>query len=46
VVVAQPQGPKGTTRVEIGSERRPEPASEVQEKEIEGKKFKLGVSLG
>jgi len=45
VVVAQPQGREGTSRVEISSERRPEPASEVQEKEIEGKKFKLGTSL-
>jgi len=28
------------------SERRPGPVGEVQEKEIEGKKFKLGASLG
>jgi len=29
------------THVEIASERRPKPAGKVQEKEIEGKKFKL-----
>jgi len=34
------------TRVEIAWERRPEPAKEVQEREIGGKKFKLGKSLG
>ena len=28
------------------SERRPGPAGEVQEREINGKKFKLGNSLG
>jgi len=34
------------TRAEATSERRPKPAGEVQEKEIKGKKFKLGSSLG
>jgi len=33
-------------RIEVANERRLEPAGEVQEKEIEGKKFKLGTSLG
>jgi len=33
-------------QVKVASERRPRPAGEVQEKEIEGKKFKLGTSLG
>jgi len=46
VVVAQSQGPEGITRVEIASERQPEPAGEVQEKEIEGKKFKIDMSMG
>jgi len=34
------------TQVEATNERQPGPAGEVQEKEIEGKKFKLGSSLG
>ena len=34
------------TQAEATSERRPGPAGEVQEKEIEGKKFKFGSSLG
>jgi len=33
------------TQAEIGSERRPGPAGEVQEKEIGGKKFKLGMLI-
>jgi len=35
-----------TTQVEATSERQPEPACEVHEKEIEGKTFKFGSSLG
>jgi len=37
---------KEITRLKIASKRRPEPAGEVQEKEIAGKKFKLGTWLG
>jgi len=33
-------------QIEVARERRPGPVGEVQEKEIEGKKFKLGTSLG
>ena len=46
VVADQPHGPEGITRVEIASEWQPEPAGEVQEKEIERRKFKLNTSLG
>jgi len=46
VVADQPQGPESITRVEIANKRQPEPVGEVQEKEIVGKKFKLGTSLG
>jgi len=46
VVAAQAQGPDETTRAEVASERRPEPIGEVQEKDIKGKKLKLGSSLG
>ena len=45
MVTTQPQVVEEATRVEIARERRPEPASEVQEREIEGKMFKLGKSL-
>jgi len=45
-VTTQAQGPDVTTRAEITNERRPEPAGEVREREIKGKKFKLGSSLG
>jgi len=31
--------------VDISDERRPGPVEEVQEREINGKKFKLGASL-
>jgi len=44
-VCAQPQEVERVTRAEIAQERRPEPAGEVQEREIGGKKFKLGKSL-
>jgi len=33
------------TRAEVTNKRRHWPAGEVQEKEIERKKFKLGISL-
>ena len=45
-VTTQPPRKEGVTRVEIARERRPEPAKEVLEREIEGRKFKLGKSLG
>jgi len=45
-VTTQPLKEEGVTRVEIARERRPEPAEEVLEREIGGKKFKLGKSLG
>jgi len=44
-VTTQPPREEGVTRVEIAWERRPEPAGEVLEREIGGKKFKLGKSL-
>jgi len=34
------------TPVEIARERRPKPAGEVLEREIRGRTFKLGKSLG
>jgi len=46
VVTTQPPREKGVIRVEIARERRPEPAKEVLERDIRGKKFKLGKSLG
>ena len=46
VVTIQAHGPDRTTRTEVSSERRPELDGEVWEKEIKGKKFKLGSSLG
>ena len=45
-VTTQPPKEEGVTRLEIARERRPEPAEEVLEREIEGKRFKLGNSLG
>jgi len=45
-VTTQSPREEGVTRVEITRERRPEPAEEVLEREIRGKKFKLGKSLG
>jgi len=44
-IIAQPQEAGGVTRAEISRERRLEPAGEVQEREIRGKKFKLDKSL-
>jgi len=46
MVIAQARGPDVTTRAKATSEGRPKPVGEVQEKEIKGKKFKLGSSLG
>ena len=46
VVTSQPPREEGVTRAEIARERRPEPAEDVLEREIGGKMFKLGKSLG
>ena len=46
VVTTQPPREEGVTRVEIAWERRPKPVEELLEREIRGKKFKLGKSLG
>jgi len=46
MVTTQARGPEMTTQVEDTNERRPGPAGEVQEKKIEGKKFKLNSLLG
>jgi len=45
-ITTQPTRKEEVTRLEIARERRPEPAEEVLEREIRGKKFKLGRSLG
>jgi len=45
-VTTQPPKEEGVTRAEISRERRPEPAEDVLEREISGKMFKLGKSLG
>ena len=45
VVTTQPPREEGVTPVEIARKRRLEPAEEVLEREIGGKKFKLGKSL-
>jgi len=45
-VTTQPLREEGVTRTEIAQERRPEPAEDMLEREIDGKKFKLGKSLG
>jgi len=45
-VTTHPPREKGATRAEIAWERRPKPVEEVLEREIGGKKFKLGKSLG
>ena len=45
-VTSQPQRGEGVARAEMARERRLEPAGEVLEREIEGKNFKLGKSLG
>jgi len=46
VVTTQPPKEEGVTRAKIARERRPEPAEEVLKREIGGKRFKLGKSLG
>jgi len=46
VVTTQPLREEGVTRAEISWERRLEPIEDVLEREISGKKFKLGKSLG
>jgi len=46
VVTPQPPREEGVTRAEIARERWPKPAEDVLEREIGGKKFKLGKSLG
>ena len=46
IVTTQPPREEWVTRAEIARERRPEPAEDVLEREISGKKFKLGKSLG
>jgi len=45
VVTTQPPREEGITRAEIAREKRPEPAEDVVEREIGGKRFKLGKSL-
>ena len=45
-VTTQPPGEEGLTRAKVARERRPEPAEDVLEREIGGKMFKLGKSLG
>jgi len=45
-VTTQPPREARVTRAEIARERRPEPAEDVLEREIGGKMFKLGKSLG
>jgi len=45
-VTTQPPREEGVTRLEIAWEQRPEPVEEVLKREIRGKKFKLGKSLG
>jgi len=45
-IITQAHVPDETTRAEIISEGQPEPTGEVQEREIKGKRFKLGSSLG
>jgi len=46
VVATQPPREEGVTRAEIALERWPEPAGEVLEREIGGKRCKFGKSLG
>jgi len=45
-VISQSRRGEGVARAEMARERRPEPAEEVLEREIGGKKFKIGRSLG
>ena len=46
VVTTQPQREEGVTRAEIARERQPELAKDMLKREISGKKFRLGKSLG
>ena len=46
VVTTQPPREEWVTRTGITRERRPEPAEDMLEMEISGKKFELGKSLG
>jgi len=45
-VTTQPPREEKVTRAEIAQEKRLRPAEEVLEREIDGKRFKLGKSLG
>ena len=45
-ITNQPQRGEGVARTEMARERRLEPIGEVLEREIGGKKFTLGKSLG
>jgi len=45
-VTTQPPREEGVTRAEIARERRPETVEEVLQRDIGGKRFKLGKSLG
>ena len=44
-VTTQPPREEGITRAEITREKRPEPVGDVEEREISGKRLKLGKSL-
>jgi len=46
VVTTQPPREEEVARAEMARERRPEPAKDVLEREISGKKFMFGKSLG
>jgi len=45
-VITQPPREEGVTRAKIARERRLEPVEDILEREIGGKMFKLGKSLG
>jgi len=45
-VTTRPPIEEGVARTEVARERLPEPAEDVLEREIEGRMFKLGKSLG
>ena len=46
IVTTQLPSEEGVARAEVAWERRPEPAEDLLEREIGGKMFKLGKSLG
>ena len=46
IVTTQPPREEGVTRAEIAWERQPEPVKDMLNREIGGKMFKLGKSLG